>query len=648
MNNNGPTISIMKKSITITVVTLLLLVTAFGQIPSGYYDAASGKSGGELKAALYNIIKGHTTYPYTSSSTDVWDILKETDKDPNNPDNVILLYTGWSKNGPKEYDKENGWSREHVWAKSHGDFGETPPAGTDVHHLRPVDISVNSARDNKDFDNGGSRYIDGDGSTDCYTDADSWEPRDAVKGDVARMIFYMATRYEGENSEPDLEVVDYVTNWKVTPAPKYPIHGKLSTLLEWHVQDPVDDFEINRNEVIYSYQHNRNPFIDHPEYVNYIWGGNLPPMAPSGLNAPTITDTSVTLVWTDNSTDESGFRVYQNDSLVHTTAADVTEHSVSGLTPGNAYIFGVSAWNNYGESSKTTLTVVTLSDDTTADAIFFSEYIEGSSNNKSLEIINGSTKSVSLDKYCILSNANNGKWYSSHYSFPTETILNPGEVWVIAHTNADSGIINVADEVTSTTVVTFNGDDVRALVMINQTDTTFIDIIGAYRDSIYSASGWSVAGISGATADHTLIRKPGVRQGNPDWASSAGTDAANSEWILHPQDTFSYLGWHSFDENTIVEHPLVRNLPDQFRLYPCYPNPFNNMTNLAFALPATRQVTVTVFDLNGRQVDEKQVGWLTAGYHTIPWRGDKYSSGVYLYRIQAGQQIRAGKLLLMK
>ncbi|MFA5729559.1 MAG: lamin tail domain-containing protein, partial [Candidatus Neomarinimicrobiota bacterium] len=242
-------------------------------------------------------------------------------------------------------------------------------------------------------------------------------------------------------------------------------------------------------------------------------------MAPSGLNAPTITDTSVTLVWTDNSTDESGFKVYQNDNLIHTTPANVTEHSVLGLLPGNAYIFGVSAWNNYGESSKTTLTVMTLSDDTTADAIFFSEYIEGSGYNKALEIVNGSSKSVSLDKYCILSNANNGKWYSSNYSFPTETILNPGEVWVIAHTNADSDIINVADEVTSATVVTFNGDDVRALIMINQTDTTFIDMIGAYRDSTYSASGWSVAGISGATADYTLIRKPGIRQGNPDWAS---------------------------------------------------------------------------------------------------------------------------------
>ncbi|MFH1213355.1 MAG: hypothetical protein V1681_04660, partial [Candidatus Neomarinimicrobiota bacterium] len=88
-----------QKTISITILVLLLIVSAFGDIPAGYYDAAAGKTGSQLKTALYNIIKGHTTYPYTSSSTDVWDILKNTDKDTNNTNNVILLYTGWSING---------------------------------------------------------------------------------------------------------------------------------------------------------------------------------------------------------------------------------------------------------------------------------------------------------------------------------------------------------------------------------------------------------------------------------------------------------------------------------------------------------------------------------------------------------------------
>lgn len=255
----------------ITLVFFLLNIWAHSQIPTGYYSSAEGLSGENLKAALYNIIKGHTTFIYTSSSTDVWDILKQTDKDPANPDNVILFYTGWSVNAAQEYNYGSGWSREHVWAKSRGDFDTDPPAGTDAHHLRPADISVNSARNNRWFDNCDEPYLDGGVSTGCFTSSTSWvwQPRDAVKGDAARMIFYMATRYEGENGEPDLEVIDYFPTDKYTHEP---IHAKLSTLLQWNLEDPVDDFERNRNEVVYDYQDNRNPFIDHPEYVDMIWG----------------------------------------------------------------------------------------------------------------------------------------------------------------------------------------------------------------------------------------------------------------------------------------------------------------------------------------------------------------------------------------
>lgn len=137
-------------------------------------------------------------------------------------------------------------------------------AGTDIHHLRPTDMSVNSTRNNLDFDNGGKEHTEALGN---YYDSDSWEPRDEVKGDVARMLFYMAVRYEGDVSdEPDLELNNVVNNGSA------PYHGKLSVLLQWHQQDPVDASERRRNEIIYSdYQHNRNPFIDHPEWVSAIW-----------------------------------------------------------------------------------------------------------------------------------------------------------------------------------------------------------------------------------------------------------------------------------------------------------------------------------------------------------------------------------------
>ena len=249
------------------------------QPPEDYYDAAEGLDGEALKAALHNIIKGHTEYPYTSSSTDVWDILKETDRDTANSANVILFYTGWSVNAAQEYNGGSGWNREHVWAKSRGDFGTSPGPGTDVHHLRPADISVNSARSNRWFDKADEPYYDDGQPTGCFTSSTTWvwEPRNAVKGDVARMIFYMATRYEGDNGEPDLEMIDYFPDDIYTKAP---VHALKSTLLKWHQEDPVDDFERHRNEVVYQYQHNRNPFIDHPEYAERIWespqGASLP------------------------------------------------------------------------------------------------------------------------------------------------------------------------------------------------------------------------------------------------------------------------------------------------------------------------------------------------------------------------------------
>jgi len=225
-----------------------------------YYASALGKSGASLKKALHTIISsGVTTLSYDA----VWNALKVTDQDPANSSNVILLYSGISRSKSLNGGDSGDWNREHVWAKSHGDFGTSAGPGTDLHHLRPEDVTVNSLRGNKDFDAGGSAVS---GAAGNYSDSDSWEPRNAVKGDVARMIFYMAVRYEGGDSWPDLEVDD------ATSSGTAPRIGRLSALLKWNAQDPPDTAERNRNQVIYSsYQHNRNPFIDHPEWVDSIF-----------------------------------------------------------------------------------------------------------------------------------------------------------------------------------------------------------------------------------------------------------------------------------------------------------------------------------------------------------------------------------------
>ncbi|WP_030980082.1 endonuclease I family protein [Streptomyces sp. NRRL S-1824] len=233
--------------------------TPLATLDDTYYQDALGKTGTQLKSALHSIISVQTKISYSQ----VWDALKNTDQDPANASNVILLYTG--RSDPKS---DNGgavgqWNREHVWAKSHGDFGTSTGPGTDIHHLRPEDVTVNSIRGNKDFDNGGTAVS---GAAGNYTDSDSFEPRDAVKGDVARMILYMAVRYEGDDAFADLEPNDRVDNGSA------PNIGRLSVLKQWSQEDPPDSFEERRNDVIFDqYQHNRNPFIDHPEWVEAIW-----------------------------------------------------------------------------------------------------------------------------------------------------------------------------------------------------------------------------------------------------------------------------------------------------------------------------------------------------------------------------------------
>ena len=253
-------------------------------IPQGYYQDANGKSSDDLKEALHQIISNHSVFPYTSSSTDTWDILQLSDQDPENHENMILVYTGRSQDkgyrdglgNYSQYENGNGtqsnsWNREHIWPKSHGFPSEDDNAYTDVHNLKPSDRSVNGSRGTKDYDYGGSQHSE---ATECLTDSDSWEPSDSVKGDIARILFYMVVRYDpgyDHNNNPfDLELVDYTT-----PNNNDPILGKLSSLIQWHYDDPVDDFEINRNEIIYGFQENRNPFIDHPNLVGFLWGENI-------------------------------------------------------------------------------------------------------------------------------------------------------------------------------------------------------------------------------------------------------------------------------------------------------------------------------------------------------------------------------------
>lgn len=247
-------------------------------IPSNYYGNFQGLRGEELKSHLHSVVRNHRVLNYQK----VWEALEETDSCDSTVGNVQLIYSMRSQ--PKSqrdrgtnfnyvehgYTLNDSWNREHVWPKSHGFPNERDTAYTDLHHIRPADRSINSARNTRSFGLADEVYMDNGGTTPtlCKTSRTnySWEPPDGVKGDIARMMFYMVVRYEGPAC--DLELVDFV----VPNNNKLPILGKLSTLIEWHRLDPVDHREQMRNTIIFErYQGNRNPFIDHPAFVYLIW-----------------------------------------------------------------------------------------------------------------------------------------------------------------------------------------------------------------------------------------------------------------------------------------------------------------------------------------------------------------------------------------
>jgi len=215
----------------------------------GYYSSADG-FGANLQAQLLGIIDNHTVFSYGDART----ILQDTDVDPNDSDSIILVYDrvsldlsniGGSISG---WDSGNSWNREHTWPRSRG-VGSGGADNSDLHQLRPSTPSVNTARGSLNFGGAfGQRFgVVEDGGEKFY-------PGDADAGMIARQMFYMATRY------------DYLDLTDGNPGAAS--LGDLDRLIEWHYAVAPDSFERRRNHVIYDdYQGNRNPYVDHPEYV---------------------------------------------------------------------------------------------------------------------------------------------------------------------------------------------------------------------------------------------------------------------------------------------------------------------------------------------------------------------------------------------
>ncbi len=282
----------------------------------------------------------------------------------------------------------------------------------------------------------------------------------------------------------------------------------------------------------------------------------LPVVSYTGLAADyCVNGTASTLVATPTGGTFTGSGMIGNDfnpataglgvfDILYTyTDANNCTNSFSDTTTVNpAPVVAASSDVTICEGTSTTLSVSVAASTT---ELFFSEYIEGSSNNKGFEIYNGTGQTVSLDNYRIAQSSNGGGW-AFYHTFPAGSTLANGDVWVIVANQISSTLYDTAnadESLAYPSVSHHNGDDARALIKINGNDTLWLDLIGDPNND--PGTAWAVAGVANATADHTLIRKATILSPNFNWTTSAGTDSTTSEWVIMASNYLSDLGTHT-------------------------------------------------------------------------------------------------------
>nr|WP_315029373.1 endonuclease [uncultured Chryseobacterium sp.] len=333
---------------------------AQAQAPAGYYNSANGLSGAALKTALSSIItNGHQDKGYNG----LWTAYKTTDidKDYENDGTILDIYSekpvgadpynykpGTNQCGT--YSMEgNCYNREHVIPQSF--FNEASPMVADIHFIRATDGKVNGMRSNYPYGKVGNATFTSKNGSKLGTSSSSgysgtvFEPIDEFKGDVARMIFYFVTRYQSKLSS--------FSSGNMLGSSAFPglQTWELNTLLAWHNQDPVSQAEVKRNNASYTYQGNRNPFIDNPNYVNLIWGSS--PNTGGGTTTPTNPGTGcVNETFEAIPADNASYttRTWSNGGISWTATDSRTDQTVNtrAITVRNGSLTSGSSSNGIG------------------------------------------------------------------------------------------------------------------------------------------------------------------------------------------------------------------------------------------------------------------------------------------------------------
>ena len=692
----------MKKLALFCVLTIFT-ITINGQ-QDYYNDVTLTAEGVTLKNNLATkIISTHTNL--LTYTPDVWDASKATDVNPTNSNEVLLIY-GFSSSGTTARTRgindnsgdQGDWNREHVYPRSLGDpnLGSTGP-GADAHHLRPSDVVYNSQR-------GSLKFADGTGNSGSVSGG--WYPGDEWKGDVARMMMYMYLRY-GDQCLPSAVGVG---SSSATP------DDMIDLFLEWNVEDPVSDFERQRNTyhentANSAAQGNRNPFIDNAYLATRIWGGDAAidswgiytstdseaPTIPTNVSINNINFNSFDISWvasTDNEavtsydifvdgtlsgnsantnfslsnlssgttysitvlakdiannksdqstavngttlTDSTAPTVPSNVTIssetgtsfkvnwsassdnVAVTAYDIyidgslngstanTNYNVSSLTASTTYSVQVLAKDQANNSSaqSTTVTATTTDGSNNAVDLFFSEYVEGNSFNKAIEIANITGNTADLTPYSV-ARQSGGNWETA---LDLTGSIAPNDVYVII--NSDANIQKLIDEadlgIANTTPMTFNGDDRVGLFK----DGVLVDIIG------------DLDGTDNFAANITLRRNNDITAPNTVYSEQG-------EWTSYAQNTVDDIGSHNGSTASVDDRIL-----NSFKMYP------NPVTGNKLYFSVSNDITINIYNVLGKLVKSKE-NTNDKNYIDV----SNFSKGIYLLKINSGNKIITKKLI---
>ena len=577
----------------------IVLISAYisAQAPAGYYDSATGLTGYALKSKLHDII---STKNINWHYGDLPNYYNQTDLDKyydHGPSNTTILLDIYSEipSGPDVYEytssqmigsanaEGQGWNREHMMPQS--TFYSNYPMYSDLFYVVPTDARINQLRSNYPYGIGGTTNHHTFSNTSkinnsaipnyAYTGR-VYEPIDEFKGDVARSLLYFAVRYEGKlgtfnynnNANPasDTNPLDGTEERAFEP-------GYIAMLIQWHNQDPVSQREIDRNNAVYNLQKNRNPFIDNPAWVSAIWGQTPDSVAPSNPSNLTVTQNSAyftTLSWSPStSTDVIGYKIYQNGTLIGTSKTN--SFSADHLTPSTAYTFTVKAYDNgyllSGDSN--TVSSTTLATDIYSKDLMVTKYLEGTANNKAIEITNRTGHAVNLNDYRLSIQFPSGSNYYFPAPFELDGTVQNNETFVILNPEANFSCftINQAKFVTAAPQMTFTGSQ-------------YVEL--RYKSTTVDAIGTSSINNSSVLGNVSLYRKSTINQ--------PLTTFDIAEWDSYASNYCQNLGTLSTSETDLLTGK-------EFKIYP---NPVNE--NIFVSGKTENIQNAQILDFSGRLI----------------------------------------------